>query len=157
MNRKTLLKKPNTMRKSILNIDKPKHLKLSTEKKKAWKVFSEYIRLRHGSMFSSGDVFCICYTCGAQKHWKEMQAGHGIGGRNNAVLFLEEVVKPQCVGCNVFGRGKYPIFTSRLIKELGMEEYDRILTLSQQTVKYTAMDYKAIAERYKQMLEHLKV
>ncbi len=130
---------------------KVKHLKLSTEKKKAWKVFSEWVRRNDIHDFE----FNNCYTCGVCKHWKEMQAGHGIGGRNNAVLFLEEVVKPQCVGCNVFGRGKYPIFTSKLIKELGMEEYDRILTLSQQTVKFTALDYQDIAQKYKDKLKDL--
>lgn len=129
---------------------KVKHLKLSTEKKKAWKVFSEYIRRK-------GGVLIQCYTCGVRNAWNDgMQAGHGIPGRNNAVLFLEAVVKPQCVGCNVFGRGKYPIFTSKLIKELGMEEYDRLLNLSQQVVKFTALDYKDIADKYKEKLEALK-
>lgn len=138
---------------------KIKHLKVKTEKARAWKAFSEYIRLSIASeteIIGSGEVHDIsCYTCGVRKHWKKMQAGHGIGGRNNAVLFLEEVVRPQCVGCNVFGRGKYPIFTSKLIKELGMEEYDRILSLSQQTIKFTAQDYRDRYEYYKAKNERL--
>lgn len=134
---------------------KVKHLKITTEKKKAWKVFSEYIRLSYASDEPGERGWENCYTCKAKAPWREMQAGHGIGGRNNAVLFMEEVVRPQCVGCNVFGRGKYPIFTSKLIKELGMERYDELLTLSQQTVKYTAQQYKDIADVYKAKLAEL--
>ncbi len=106
-------------------------------KDKAWSAFSKYIRIKN-----SVNEMATCYTCGAVKHWKELQAGHGIGGRNNAVLFMEEIVKPQCVGCNVFGRGKYAIFTRKLIDELGMGEYDRLVTESNQVVKFSLADYK---------------
>lgn len=140
-----------------MNNSKNKVLKVKTEKARAWKAFSEYIRKAYQAYYQSGGNLLVeCYTCGIKKPYKEMQAGHGIPGRNNAVLFLEEVVKPQCVGCNVFGRGKYPIFTSKLIKELGMEEYDRVLNLSQQVVKFTALDYRDRYEYYKAKSEDIK-
>ena len=112
-------------------------------KEKAWATFSKYIRLK-----SSRNGYATCYTCGIVKHWKELQAGHGIGGRNNSVLFLEEIVKPQCVGCNVFGRGKYAVFTRKLIDELGLEEYDRIVTESNQVRKYSEMELKEMESQW---------
>lgn len=111
---------------------------LTYYKKKAWSAFSRHIRQKYAD--EDGNV--ACYTCGTIKHWKQMQAGHGIGGRNNAVLFLEEVVRPQCVGCNMYGGGKYAIFTRKLIDELGLSKYDELVTLSNQTVKYTIADYE---------------
>lgn len=119
---------------------------LTYYKKKAWSAFSLYIRLK----YADENGYVACYTCGVVRHYKDrMQAGHGIGGRNNAVLFLEEVVRPQCVGCNMFGGGKYAIFTRKLIDELGLEEYDRLVALSNQTVKYTIADYEAKEQQYK--------
>lgn len=86
---------------------------------------------------------------------KEAQAGHGIGGRNNAVLFMEKIVRPQCVGCNVFGRGKYAIFTRKLIDELGLHEYDRIVMESNIAIQYKVSDYEMIEKKYKLLLEDL--
>lgn len=120
-------------------------------KRRAWKIFSEYIRFKHSSM-----GIAECYTCGALKHYKDIQAGHGIGGRSNAVLFLEEVVRPQCVGCNVFGRGKQSIFTMKLIKELGMKKYERLVALSNEIVQYKLNDYTEIARKYTDKLKELQ-
>jgi hypothetical protein len=46
-----------------------------------------------------------------------VQAGHAISGRNGAVLLDEEIIRPQCVHCNIFLRGNYPEFTIKLIRE----------------------------------------
>lgn len=126
-----------------------KKVNKSAIKKKAWAEFSRYIRLKNAD--KNGMV--TCYTCPTQKHWKEMQAGHGIGGRNNAVLFLEEVVRPQCIGCNMYANGRYAVFTRRLIDELGMKEYDRIVSLSNVPVQYKAFQYQEIYEKYKALVE----
>lgn len=77
-----------------------------------------------------------------------MQAGHGIGGRGNAVLFLEKIVKPQCVGCNMFAHGRYAVFTRKLIDELGMKEYDNIVRESNIARKYNTEDYQQIHDDY---------
>jgi hypothetical protein len=45
----------------------------------------------------------------------------------NAVLFDEEIVKPQCVACNIFLRGNYTIFTTKLIKQHGMQWWENKL------------------------------
>lgn len=128
---------------------KPKRkVKLSTIKKKAWDAFSFYIRKSNEK-----NGLIECYTCGRKKGIKLMSAGHAIGGRNNAVLFDERIVKPQCAGCNVFGRGQYQIFAYKLIKELGMGEYEKILFEARKSVKYKIDDYNRIFEKYRELIE----
>ena len=131
---------------------------LSYYKMKAWKQFSLWIRLSNAIIEPTVLEPCnICYTCGKIKSYKEMNAGHGIGGRNNAVLFDERIVKPQCVGCNIWGRGQYQVFTRKLIAELGLDVYDEIVKHSSDVVKYRIADYQEIEELYKQKLEDLNV
>ena len=130
---------------------KEKKITLSKAKKRAWKAFSKYIRLKNVDSSLCG----ICYTCGIVKPWQVLQAGHGLGGRNNAVLFNERLVRPQCVGCNVFGRGQYQIFTRKLIDELGLEVYDQIVTQSRIPVKYKVSDYLDIEKKYRDLIEKL--
>lgn len=125
-----------------------KHPSKSLAKRRAWKAFSKYIRTR--DMNLSG--FVKCYTCGRKFDFKNIQAGHGLGGRHGGVLFLEELVKPQCRGCNIFGGGKYPIFTQKLIEEHGTEKYYELVKKSNQLVKYSIEDYLEIERRYKELL-----
>ena len=49
------------------------------------------------------DGSCVCVSCGAVKHWKEMQGGHFIARGNKATKLMEENINPQCPGCNCFG------------------------------------------------------
>lgn len=91
-------------------------------KKKAWDLYSRWIRM------SAADEkgMCSCYTCGVVKHWKEMQAGHGVSGRGNAVLFDDRIVRVQCVSCNLFRFGNYQVFIPRLCREIGIDLYEEI-------------------------------
>jgi hypothetical protein len=118
----------------------------SKMKAKAWSEFSKYIRQSYAV---NGKV--SCYTCGKSNEWKTMQAGHGIGGRGNAILFEERVVRPQCVGCNIFGRGQYRIFTRKLIAELGLKEYDELVKQADTLKKLMETDLKEIYEKYKEL------
>lgn len=128
---------------------KKKRLKsLRTLKAKAWKLFSEYIRTRDADEGGTER----CYTCGALAHWKELQCGHAIGGRHSAVLFDPDICRPQCVRCNVFLRGNYPIFTTKLIKENGISWFEDKIQGARQIVKYTRSDIEGMIENYKAKL-----
>lgn len=138
--------------KNEINLLKPKiKTKKTNYKKKAWDAFSLYIRLKGRD--SNGVVYC--YTCGKPKTVKTIQAGHGIGGRSNAVLFDERVVRPQCVGCNVFGGGQYRIFTHKLINELGLDVYNKVSEDSMVSLPLKEYQFKEIYEKYKQKCEEL--
>lgn len=123
-------------------------------KKKAWLAFSKYVRTKAVKEFANSGV-APCYTCGRAFPLEKLQAGHAIGGRNNAILFNEDLVRVQDVGCNVFGRGKYAIFTRKLIDELGMEKYDELVSESQRVVQYKSSDYEEIEKVYKEKLNAL--
>jgi hypothetical protein len=85
--------------------------------------------------------------------WKESQAGHAIGGRHNAVLFDEEICRPQCVRCNVFLRGNYSVFTAKLIREKGIGWFERKLEESRMVVKFTMADIEGLIASFKEKLK----
>jgi hypothetical protein len=66
-------------------------------KAKAWKMFSTYIRLRDCLKTTGTLDKGVCITCGKLCDFKELQAGHYIGGRGNSVLFDEKIVNGQCL------------------------------------------------------------
>ena len=122
-------------------------------KTKAWSLFSQYIRRKYSDKLG----YCECFTCGAVKPWKEMDAGHGIGGRGNFVLFLEEVCRPQCKSCNLkqpFGKdGNYEVFIPKLIDLYTKEQYEEWVIESRKPMKRTKADYLELIEDLKQRLE----
>jgi hypothetical protein len=85
---------------------------LSKYKKELDAVFSKYIRNKYAK-----NGFVKCYTCSACKPISEMQNGHWIPRNNLATRFLEDNCRPQCVGCNIFNKGRPDVFAVNLLKE----------------------------------------
>ena len=79
-----------------------------------------------------------------------------MGGRHNAVLFDASICRPQCVRCNVFLRGNYPIFTARLIRENGLSWFEQKLSDARQVVKYTRSDLEDLIEDFKKKIAELE-
>lgn len=73
------------------------HQSLKREKAKTWKAFSIYIRTRDCIRTTGDPTKGSCITCNKPFDFKNLQAGHAIGGRNNSVLFDEEIVYGQCL------------------------------------------------------------
>jgi len=119
-------------------------------KDKLWKLVSEYVRRRHAD--SNGYV--ACYTCGTIKHWKEGDAGHGIAGRKNMVLFDLEVLRFQCKNCNR-NQGEQFIFGTKLDAENGQGWFERKLIESRKPKKYYDSDYEDMIESIDKMLREL--
>lgn len=144
--------KPSKRIKEKKPLKRKKRSPLAIAKERANTAYSLYIRT-----LNSVDGVNQCYTCGKiLAITKEgLHAGHGIAGRNNAILYMEEITKPQCMGCNVYGRGQYAIFTRKLIEELGMDRYDEIVKLSGKSVKYKIYDYQEIEAKYIELLKNL--
>lgn len=120
-------------------------------KAKAWKTFSEFIRKK----YADENGFCKCVTCGKIEFWKKMQAGHAVGGRNNAVLFHEEIVHVQCVHCNIFMRGNYSVYTLFMIDTYGRERFEELLALKNLVKKLSNDDLRNVTEQYQQLIEML--
>ena len=110
-------------------------------KDKAWKLFSLYIRRK----YSDECGMAKCYTCGREKHYKELHAGHGLSGRGGYVLYKEQVVRPQCPGCNLnqpFGKGgNYQVFIPKLIREYSQIQYEEWERESRKPFKRSKADY----------------
>jgi len=124
---------------------------LKTLRQKAWKACSLYIRY----FYSDSKGCCTCYTCGRVLPIKEIQAGHAIGGRSNSVLFDTDIIRPQCPVCNIWNRGMYAVFALKLIKENGVEWFERKLMGSKLIVKMTREDYENLTLRFDSMREGL--
>jgi hypothetical protein len=106
---------------------------LKTIKKKAWTVFSEYIRKK----YATKDGYVDCVTCNRVLPWNQMQAGHFIDGRNNTVLFCETGVHPQCMRCNIFLKGNKIEYYKFMQKNFGEEMIDELRFRAKQTKFYT--------------------
>lgn len=130
---------------------KKKQKTLRQLKAKCWALFSEYVRRKN----ADANGMARCYTSGVVAHWTQLQCGHAIGGRHNAVLFDDEICRPQTVSENVFKRGNYPVFVTKLIQENGLDWWERKLEGSRQVRKYTRSDLEDLISLYKTKLEGL--
>lgn len=131
----------------------PRKISLKTLRKRAWDACSQYVR----QFYADSRGYTVCYTCGATDQWKAMQCGHAIPGRSNSVLLDTDILRVQCPTCNIFKRGQYHIFATKLIKEHGLDWWEAKLTHSKQIVKYTKSDYEQIAEDFNLKTRQLSV
>ena len=92
---------------------------------------------------------CICVTCGARKHYKDMNAGHFVSGRSNGVLFVEENVHVQCVRCNKFLSGNQEAYTEFMLSTYGEETVDAIRAARHKTVQFSRDDLLRMRAGYR--------
>jgi len=120
----------------------------SGAKAKAWKAFARFIKVNHADKFG----MCHCVTCGLQRAWNDsdIHAGHFVAGRGNAVLFDEDLVRPQCCGCNMFRGGEQTKFALYFKKweHKTDEQIEEYLNRRNKIVKYSTGDYLRICEEY---------
>ena len=135
---------------------KTKSKGVAAEKKHTWRVFSEYIRRRDAFEFSGdADGMAKCCTCKNVSHWKDLQAGHGLAGRNNGILFEEKCCKAQCRSCNVYGGGKPDEYHDLLIDEIGAEGFQELVKQKHTTKRYTAIELKEMRDEYQAKINDL--
>lgn len=142
-----------------------KKIQYSKQKDKAWKAFSDYIRHRDCYKTTKTFDYGTCITCVVrgdytQYPYKRIQAGHGVGGRKNAVLFHEQIVNGQCDHCNRQGMGglsgDYGNYMAYFVREYGLEHAEGLQRLKNAYLNYTYDDLVDIECKYKQKLEELK-
>lgn len=120
-------------------------IQYDNQKDKAWSAFSYYIRIRDSLATTGTTEYCVCITCEVRgdlnpKPFANIQAGHAVGGRRNAVLFHEEIVNGQCNYCNGQSNGclagDYGNYAIALIKRYGIEHTEEL-----QRLKFAFKDY----------------
>lgn len=125
-------------------------------KLKAWKVFSDYIRLRDCLKTTGLPDWCICVTCGKMTPYSRIQAGHAIGGRGNSILLHPDIVHGQCAGCNMNGEKHYAAYSVYMIKTYGMEKWEEFIALSKQPKPMKDWQWREETMKWREQLSTLK-
>jgi len=111
-----------------------------TYKKKAWKVFSAWIRNR--------DPYCVTHLVMGKKV-PTQNAGHFW----HAVLdFDEENINGQCINCNKWNSGRLAEYSKYLLQKIGKDKFDALDIRHTRAIggEYrTEADYQAIIDKYK--------
>lgn len=115
--------------------------KLKAVHKKAWTLFSRYIRSKDANF----DGYTECYTCRGMFQWKEMDAGHRW---HNKLDFDPMNIHPQCVRCNKWLHGNLGLYERRLIEEYGLEAVKDLERRAAQHGGYKRHDLLEIIEKY---------
>lgn len=76
-------------------------------KKRLWKIFSIYIRMRDCLRTTGTITHGKCCTCERDYPIGKLQAGHFIPGREDSILFDPVCVHAQCYRCNVQRQGEW--------------------------------------------------
>lgn len=80
---------------------------ITSLKKKLWKIFSIYTRMRDCIQTTGTTTHGKCCTCGRDYPIGKLQAGHFIPGRADSILFDPACVHAQCYRCNVQRSGEW--------------------------------------------------
>jgi len=110
--------------------------------KKAWKLMSEWIRRKDANL----DGYNECYTCGHIKHYKEMNAGHF---KHDRLDFDLRNLKCQCVNCNQHNSGRLDVYAEHLIRDYGLEWFNKLVQDAWSHKGYSVEDLTAIIEDLK--------
>lgn len=121
--------------------------------KKLWKVFSEYIRQRD----ADENGYCKCFTCGLMRHWRQMDAGHGIGRQHWGTRYSEKNNHAQCKRCNGFEGGKREVYKQRVDERYGAGTWDLLELASRQKSKITQFEIDAMEKYYKDKLKLIPI
>lgn len=120
-------------------------------KKTAWGWFSKYIRLRDCIETTKSKDRGRCCTCGIEKPFEELQAGHLLGGRTNDVLFDETGVHAQCFRCNDKnrGNGEHRKYIQFMIRKYGKEFTMKKLEQPYEMIQYKEYQLREISDKYR--------
>ena len=114
-------------------------------------MFSQFVRLRATDHRGMGE----CYTCGAVRHWSEVDAGHFMSRACMSTRWDEKNVQFQCKRCNGFRSGEQFKFARRLDADFGEGTAEKIEQMSNQTRKFTTAELEALIEVYNRKLRKL--
>jgi hypothetical protein len=128
----------------------------NTKKNTAWKWFSVFVRTRDSIATTGTTTHAQCITCGKVYPINELDAGHAIAGRSNAILFNEDLCHAQCRRCNRMGGGELQAYKRILVEKHGQEKWDMWEASKRHHVEYTQFDYEQMAKSYRKRTKELK-
>ena len=128
---------------------------MDSAKKRAVSYFSKYIRTRDALKTTGTVTHAKCITCGKVQSISDMDAGHAIPGRDNAILFSEELCNAQCRVCNRFHGGRLQEYKEILIAVHGQGKWEEWEAMKHTHVKITHADYEDLATKYRNKIKEL--
>lgn len=132
-------------------LKKPKVVKIGPIKKKAWTIFSRYVRLRA----SDQNGLACCFTCEIWSPWEFLEGGHFIPGRGNRVLYDERQVHPQCHHCNCTLHGNWPVYLVKMTDLHGPKIVSEMILTAKVSLQMKAYEHQEIHDRYQKKFEDL--
>lgn len=106
-------------------------------KKKLDAVFSKWIRAKFPK---------YCYTC--KKPSDKLQCGHFVSRQYLTTRWSEDNCRPQCWGCNGYGRGQLLDFEENLINEIGKKKVEALKASRHKILKLDRTYFEEMIERY---------
>lgn len=126
--------------KPLKGAKRPNKRNLAWYKKELDRVFSIYVR----SIYPK-----VCYTCG--KPAERLQCGHYISRQYLATRWSKENCRPQCWGCNGYGKGQPLIFEENLKREYGNDFVEEMKASRHQIIKLDIPWYTKEIEKYESL------
>ena len=117
------------------------------------KTFQQMIRIEAADVAG----YCRCVTCGTERQWNqgfEMQAGHFVASRCNAILFDERNTHPQCSRCNVYLGGNQEAYAKYMYIQYGQNVIDDLNHLRNTTRTFTREE---LADMRIEFMDRIKV
>lgn len=106
--------------------------------------FNTYIRQR--------DKDQLCISC--QKPPLKKNAGHFFNANNHySVRFDERNVHLQCEHCNTFLSGNLIPYRENLIKKIGVQEFEDLSKIANETRKFNIQEVKELINIYKNKIK----
>jgi hypothetical protein len=107
--------------------------------------FSVWIRRRWAD--SSGMVSCV--TCGARKHWKEMECGHYLSRVHTAIRWDERNAAPQCSVCNQVLHGSLGKYTDWMKQKYGSQILQQLRECKNLIMRFHRSELRRMIDEYK--------
>jgi len=138
-------------------VGKRKDTTITTLKKRLWKIFSIYIRMRD-CLETTGTVdHGLCCTCKQDYPIGKLQAGHFIPGREDSILFDPACVHAQCYRCNVQRSGEWVKYFRFMEKKYDREFIFNLMEKSEAKCKITPEWIETTAAYYLEKIEEMEV
>ena len=147
-----ILKAGKVKRKKGLSPAKKAEKRFKKMKKRLWKLFSLWVRMREADSFGMSP----CISCGKKFHFKNMNAGHFIHGTWTKVTgFDSRNVWAQCVFCNLGLGGNQAKYADALREKIGQDGIDALFELRHQIWKPTHQEIEGMVKEYEEKLKGL--
>ncbi len=110
--------------------------RIPTLRRKAWKLFSKYIRERDKN---------ICFTCGGYAN----QAGHFV--HKDSLDYNEMNIHAQCTRCNLYLSGNQIEYTLRMIDKYGRDRVEELRARRHEVHHWTVGELEGLIEKYSEI------